>query len=73
MAEHYLDWPIFLELSSGNKFQGMDEDRANALIDIDKNKLTERIKIYFDKDVSWERFSELQTGLSRKSAIIERF
>ncbi|GAI14175.1 unnamed protein product, partial [marine sediment metagenome] len=68
VAEHYLDWPIFLELSSDDKFQGMDEDRANALIDIDKKKLAERIQIYFDKDVSWESFSELQTGLSRKSA-----
>jgi hypothetical protein len=46
----------------------MDEDRANCLIDIDKDQLASRMEKYFDHRIDWAQFASLQSGLSRKSA-----
>ena len=46
----------------------MDEDRANALIEINATDLSERIQKYFDESVDWESFKAMGTGLSRESA-----
>jgi len=71
VASHYLAWPKLPELCGNQSLQGMDEDRANSLIEIEKVQLTSRMEKYFDKRVKWDEFAALQTGLSRKSAAFE--
>jgi hypothetical protein len=71
VATHYLAWPKLTDLCQSFPLQGMDEDRANSLIEFDKERLTERMRKYFGHDVEWAEFQLLQTGLSRKSAAFE--
>ena len=66
----YLMWPRLVELSALT-IQGMDEDRANALIDIEPKKLEKVVRRYFDESVTWEQFAMLGTGLSRESAAFD--
>lgn len=67
----YLDWPKLTELCGNPPLQGMDEDRANSLIEFERDKLASRMEKYFDTQVEWAEFERLQTGLSRKSAAFE--
>jgi hypothetical protein len=64
VAPHYLDWPRLLDLSQQQPFAGIGEDRRKALISIDRQPLEERMRMYFDADVSWETLSALNTGLT---------
>ncbi|MEJ0090150.1 MAG: N-6 DNA methylase [Limisphaerales bacterium] len=68
VATAYLSWPKLNELCESQPLQGMDEDRANSLIEIGKSALASRMEKYFDELVEWEEFASLKTGLSRKSA-----
>ncbi len=71
VAGKYLAWPKLSELCGNQPLQGMDEDRANSLIEIEKGKLASRMEKYLDARVSWGEFESLQTGLARKSAAFE--
>ena len=42
------------------------EKRGSALIDIDRENLENRMKIYFDKSIEFETFAELDTGLTKR-------
>ena len=66
----YLLWPRLADLSALT-LQGMDEDRANALIQIEPNKLEELMEKYFDESFTWEQIATLRTGLTRESAAFE--
>jgi predicted helicase len=73
VSSHYLAWPKLTDLSCQDSsliipLQGMDEDRANALIDCDQDILSLRMQKYFDKTTDWDEFLTLKTGLSRDSA-----
>ncbi|MCA2658293.1 MAG: N-6 DNA methylase [Microcystis sp. M049S2] len=73
VSSHYLVWPKLTDLSCQDSsliipLQGMDEDRANALIDCDQDILSLRMQKYFDKTTDWDEFLTLKTGLSRDSA-----
>jgi hypothetical protein len=71
VAGNYLSWPKLSELCGNQSLQGMDEDRANSLIEIERDKLASRMEKYFDQQVEWNEFVVLKTGLSRKSAAFE--
>jgi len=71
IATAYLAWPRLVELCSNDVLQGMDEDRANALIEINATDLREKIQRYFDQSVEWEVFRAMGTGLSRDSAAFD--
>jgi hypothetical protein len=64
---NYLSWAKLSDFSSSG-LQGMDEDRANALINIKADELTKILSNYFDPKVEWADFASLKTGLSRNSA-----
>jgi hypothetical protein len=68
VAANYLAWPKLLEFCASQPLQGMDEDRANSLIEVNEDILASRMEKYFDRLVEWREFAALQTGLSRKSA-----
>jgi hypothetical protein len=71
VAAHYREWPKLVELCAEAPIQGMDEDRANALIRFIPDELTDLMSKYFDKDFKWEQFVQLKTGLARNSAAFE--
>jgi len=71
VAGDYLSWPKLSELCGNQPLQGMDEDRANSLIEIERDELALRMERYFDEQVEWDEFALLQTGLSRKSAAFD--
>jgi len=47
---------------------GLNENRAGALQDIDKDALEKRMEKFFDKTLSWEEFSLSQKGLTKTAA-----
>ena len=66
----YLMWPRLADLSALT-LQGMDEDRANALIGIEPKTLEALMEKYFDESFTWKQFAALRSGLSRESAAFE--
>lgn len=73
-ATAYMSWPKIDEL---NRFQsnGLMEKRGSALIDVEKEVLIKRYKLYFDKDVDWNSFKnqakfliQEQSGFTPKKA-----
>jgi len=70
VSADYLKWPKLVDISVST-IQGMDEDRANALIGIEPKVLEKLMEKYFDKSFTWEQFAALKSGLSRESADFE--
>jgi hypothetical protein len=68
VAVQYRNWPRIVDLCAYDPIQGMDEDRANALIKFTHDELSDLMSRYFDKKFEWEKFVQLSTGLSRTSA-----
>jgi hypothetical protein len=64
----YLSWPRVTDLSRTPLFQGLDEDRANSLIDSDRLQLENRIRSYFDAHVDFDELESVVPGLARNSA-----
>ena len=68
ISGNYLEWPSLVELCKSPPLQGMDEDRANALIDISRDILEARMKNYLDPNVTWDAIAAKEFGLVRRSA-----
>jgi len=68
VAAHYNQWPKMVELCEVVPLQGMDEDRANALIDFEERDLSDRIQAYLDSSLDWDGFKSFGKGLARNSA-----
>jgi hypothetical protein len=47
------------------------EKRGGALIDVDRDALEQRMKMYFDKSIRWSDLQNLQTGLTEDAARFE--
>ncbi|MBX3266584.1 MAG: N-6 DNA methylase [Acidobacteria bacterium] len=67
VSDAYQSWPKVNELSEVNS-NGLMEKRGGALIDIDRDDLEKRLKLYFDKSVPWEELHRLKTGLTKDMA-----
>ncbi len=64
----YLQWAKLTELCSEASSNGLMEKRGEALIDLDRQVLEERMKMYYDSDVSWEALKSLKSGLTEEAA-----
>jgi len=53
VSADYMTWPKVVELCAEGPYQGLSEDRRKALIDVDKTKLSSRMQLYFDRNLSW--------------------
>ncbi|MCY7286126.1 MAG: N-6 DNA methylase, partial [Cyanobacteria bacterium CAN_BIN43] len=71
VASHYLGWAKLTELCGEAPINGLFEKRGGALIDIDKNALSQRMEVYYNFDVSWETLRSLKTGLTKEAAGFE--
>lgn len=50
---HYLEWPKVAALCAEAPSNGLMEKRGGALIDIDRDALESRMRVYYDGNVDW--------------------
>ncbi|MEJ5311424.1 MAG: type ISP restriction/modification enzyme [Anaerolineae bacterium] len=67
-TSEYLSWPKLTELCAEAPSNGLMEKRGSALIDIDRDALEQRMRLYYDVSVSWESVKALKTGLTQDAA-----
>jgi hypothetical protein len=64
-AVDYFEWPSLVELMP-TSFPGVKTSRDDFLVAIDRDKLVERLEVYFDRDLSHatvrERYPEVMTS-----------
>jgi hypothetical protein len=63
----YKAWPSLENIALAPAENGLMEKRGGALIDINRTKLLDRMKIYFDDSISWDMFSLQRNPLSKKA------
>jgi hypothetical protein len=68
-AGNYLDWPTLPELFP-TSFPGVKTSRDDAVVDVDRDALVERMKAYFDPDVP---DAEIEARCSRLMHSTRRF
>ncbi len=68
ISEAYYSWPEITELCKTRPVLGILDNRKNALIDIDKEALKDRMKKYFDAAVSWDDLKEINKGFTTDAA-----
>jgi len=59
----YLKWPLLTDLCAVAPSNGLMEKRGGALIDIDRNALEERMRLYYEKAVPFESLPGSLHGL----------
>ena len=64
-TRHYGSWPRVVDLAASEPSLGLLEKRGGALIDISREKLIERIRGYFDKDLQLNELPDSLRGLEK--------
>jgi hypothetical protein len=64
----YRLWPKLPQLCSFSPTNGLMEKRAEALIDIDREALSHRMRMYYNGAIPWEELEVLGSGLTRDAA-----
>jgi len=64
-SNDYLAWPTVEDLSLLPPMAGFLEARRGSLIDIDKDSLETRMKMFYDESVDWETLDKLNTSLTK--------
>ena len=67
VAAHYREWPKLDELAN-DASNGLMEKRGGTLIDIDRERLEQRMRMYYDPQVRWEELAALHNGLTKDAA-----
>lgn len=68
ISSSYLQWAKLTELCSQAPSNGLMEKRNGALINLDRQSLEDRMKIYYDSNISWETLQLLKIGLTEEAA-----
>ena len=68
VSADYLSWAKLVDLCAEAPSNGLMEKRGGALIDIDREKLEERMRAYLDSELDWEVYKALGYGLTEKFA-----
>ena len=68
VADQYMAWPRVVDLCALPPSNGLMEKRGGALIDIDREELTERMNVYFDKRYDWQQYCAIGRALTAKQA-----
>jgi hypothetical protein len=64
----YENWPKVIDLASDDPMLGLNENRGGALQDIERNRLSERIRSYLDPTTNSKVIQALGSGLTEKAA-----
>jgi Type ISP C-terminal specificity domain/N-6 DNA Methylase len=67
-AKGYPTWPSLIELSAAEPMLGLNDNRAQALHDISRDAISERMQKYFDPTVPFEDLTQLHAGLASNAA-----
>lgn len=67
VSNEYQSWSKISDLAE-DMSNGLMEKRGSALIDVDREDLENRMKMYFDKSVEFETLAKLDTGLTKNAA-----
>jgi predicted helicase len=67
VSAEYLRWPKAVELCGETPISGLQEMRHSAFLDINREKLEQRMIAYFNTDLDWEAVKAMKTGLSEKA------
>ena len=70
VEEAWFDWPALPDLFP-ESFPGMHTGRDRLLVDIDEDRLRERIENYFNSDWSHERIAQLYPAAMRNSSAFQ--
>ena len=65
--EKYARWPLLADLCEAS-YNAVNENRASALTDFDRDALRSRMRDYFDSNIAWENYRKKETGLSKDTA-----
>jgi hypothetical protein len=68
VSSAYGKWPSIDSLSGIPPSLGILENRKDALASMDRRVLEERMRLYYDSEVSWEKLEGLKTGLTEDAA-----
>ena len=71
VAAHYLEWPKLVDLCNETPISGLQEMRRSSLIDIDRNSLAKRMRLYYDPKVEWATLKALKMGLTEEAGRFE--
>ena len=71
VAGRYQEWPKLVDLCKEIPISGLQEMRHNALIDIEKGLLENRVRMYFNPEVDWEALRILGTGFTQTAGGFE--
>ncbi len=67
VGKDYLDWPLLPEILQ-HSFPGVKTSRDDVVTDIDHDRLLERMRAYFDPEVSHEDIAQLAPGAMQRTA-----
>ena len=56
VSDAYSEWPKITDLCAESPSNGLMEKRGGALIDCDREKLEERMRLYHDKSLDWDAY-----------------
>ncbi len=68
IGDEYLEWPRLIDVCSEPPCNGLMEKRAGSLIDMDREALARRMKLYYDANLDWETIKKQIAGLARDAA-----
>lgn len=63
-SQEYLNWMSVVDIPKNTPSNGLMEKRGGALIDIDADALTRRMRAYLDPGLSWHEYTALGFGLT---------
>ena len=66
-GEHYLQWDSLKDICQ-NDYDSLLEKRGGALYGIDRDALENRMRYYFNKDISWDEYQKSGEGLAKDAA-----
>lgn len=67
VGKDYLKWPLLPEILE-HSFPGVKTSRDDVVIDIDRRRLVDRMRAYFDPEVSHEEMARLAPGSMERNA-----
>ncbi|MCL5124791.1 MAG: N-6 DNA methylase [Deltaproteobacteria bacterium] len=71
VTEEYWQWPALVELCEMSPCNGLMEKRNGALIDLDREALEARMKMYYEREVDWDTLRRSGHGLTVNAAGFE--
>ena len=64
----YLSWPKVSELCAAPPSNGLMEKRGGALIDDARDRLAERMRVYYDRELPWDELKAAAHPLAKDAA-----